>query len=73
MRDSAILGKFDPSSVVRSSGHCPEELKAAHEMIDELKASLSEMVGIYWGEGDGIEPAPMCIQRAWEALGEEVR
>lgn len=71
MRDSPILGKFDPSSV--GSKPCPEELAAAYETITELKASLAEMVGIYWGEGDGIHPAPKCIQRAWAALEEEVR
>ena len=72
MQDNRILGRFDPSSVVNSKT-CPEELKAAYESIAELKASLAEMIGIYWGEGDGIEPAPMCIQRAWAALAEEVR
>lgn len=50
-----------------------EELNAAHERIDQLKQSLAEMVGIYWGDGDGIHPAPACIVRAWAALGEEVR
>jgi hypothetical protein len=49
-----------------------EELKAAYQRIDELKASLAEMVDIYWGEGDGQEPAPICIQRAEAALAEQV-
>jgi len=50
-----------------------EELNAAHERIAELKSSLSEMLGIYWGDGDGEEPPPACIQRAHAALNEEVR
>jgi hypothetical protein len=37
---------------------------------DELKASLAEMVGIYWGDGDGIEPPPACIIRATKILNE---
>ena len=48
------------------------ELQAAYERIDELKASLAEMLGIYWGEGDGEEPPPACIQRAMSALSEDV-
>ena len=72
MRDNHILGKFniDAQPLVDVRG---EELKACHERIDELKASLAEMVRIYWGEGDGIHPPPACIQRAQAALGEEVR
>lgn len=49
------------------------ELMAAYERIKELEASLAEMVGIYWGDGDGQEPPPACIQRAKAALSEEVR
>lgn len=48
------------------------ELQAAYERIEELKSSLAEMVGIYWGEGDGEEPPPACIQRAERALSDEV-
>jgi hypothetical protein len=66
--DSDTLGKF----VGQPSAH-GEELNAAHERIAELKASLTEMLGIYWGEGDGEEPPPACIQRAQAALSEEVR
>lgn len=65
---SMFLNKADFDEANRS-----EELRACHERIEELKASLAEMVGIYWGEGDGIHPAPQCIKRAWAALGEEVR
>lgn len=70
--DSAVLGRFniDAFPLVDVRG---EELNAAHERIDELKASLAEMVAIYWGEGDGHEPPPACIQRAQAALSEEVR
>ena len=35
---------------------------------DDLKSSLAEMVGIYWGDGDGHEPPPACIQRALAVL-----
>lgn len=66
--DNDTLGKF----FGQPSAHT-EELKAAHERIEELKASLSEMLGIYWGEGDGEEPLPACIQRAQAALDEGVR
>ena len=70
--DSDTLGKFivDLVPLVDVRG---EELKAAHERIDELKASLAEMVEIYWGEGDGHDAPPACIQRAQAALNEEVR
>jgi hypothetical protein len=66
-QDNPVLGKFTPVPHVPS-----EELRAAHERIDELKGSLAEMVGIYWGDGDGFEPPPACIQRAQAALSEEV-
>lgn len=49
-----------------------EELKAAYDRVTELKGSLAEMVDIYWGEGDGFDPAPACIIRAQRALAEEV-
>lgn len=49
------------------------ELDAAYERIIELRASLSEMLGIYWGEGDGQYPEPSCIIRAQAALSDEVR
>jgi hypothetical protein len=70
--DDEILAKLnvDAFPLVDVRG---EELKAAHERIDELKASLAEMVEIYWGEGDGHEPPPAYIQRAQSALSEEVR
>lgn len=47
------------------------ELVACHERIDELKALVAELVGVYWGDGDGEPPA--CIQRAKAALSEEVQ
>jgi len=73
--DSAILGKFDDdcAAIGRHLDARTEELKAAHERIAELKFSLSEMLGIYWSDGDGQEPLPACIQRAHAALNEEVR
>ena len=37
---------------------------------DELKACVAELVGIYWGDGDGIEPPPHCIIRALKLLNE---
>jgi hypothetical protein len=73
--DSYVLGKFndDCEAIGRQIDARTEELNAAHERIAELKSSLAEMLGIYWGEGDGEEPAPACIQRAQAALNEEVR
>jgi len=67
-RDSDTLGQFFGQPDERC-----EELNAAHERIAELKASLTEMLGIYWGEGDGEEPLPGCIQRAQAALNEDAR
>jgi hypothetical protein len=74
-QDNPTLGRFteNVAAISRSIDAREEEIKAQYERIAELKASLAEMLGIYWGEGDGIEPAPQCIQRAWAALGEEVR
>jgi hypothetical protein len=68
------LGKLDPDAALRQGTAIthPEEIKAAHERIDELKASLAEMIGIYWGDGDGIDPPPSCIVRAQAALAEGV-
>jgi len=73
--DNDTLGKFndDCAAIGRHLDARAEELKAAHERIAELKSSLSEMLGIYWGDGDGQEPLPACIQRAHAALNEEVR
>lgn len=72
--DSAILGRFndDCAAIGRQIDARTEELNAAHERIAELKFSLAEMLGIYWGDGDGEEPPPACIQRAQAALSEEV-
>lgn len=69
--DHPVLGKLniDAHPLVDVRG---EELKAAYQKIDELKASLAEMVAIYWGDGDGHEPAPKCIQRAEAALADGV-
>lgn len=73
--DSSVLGKFtdDCAAIGRQMDARTEELNAAHERIAELKFSLSEMLKIYWDEGDGEEPPPACIQRAQAALNEEVR
>lgn len=73
--DSDTLGKFtdDCAAIGRHLDARAEELKAAHGRIAELKFSLAEMLGIYWGEGDGEEPPPACIQRAQAALNDEVR
>jgi hypothetical protein len=35
---------------------------------DALVASLEEMMGVYWGDGDGELPEPGCILRARAAL-----
>lgn len=69
-----VLGKFtaDVNAISRSIDAKHEELRAAHERIDQLKTSLAEMVDVYWGEGDGIDPPPHCILRAQAALAEEV-
>lgn len=73
--DNAILGKFndDCAAIGRQIDARTEELRAAHERIADLKTSLAEMLGIYWGDGDGEEPLPGCIERAQAALSEEVR
>jgi len=73
--DNDTLGKFneDCSAIGRHLDARTEELRAAHERISELKSSLSEMLWIYWGDGDGEEPLPACILRAQAALNEEVR
>ena len=73
--DNDTLGKFtdDCAAIGRHLDARTEELKAAHERIAELQLSLSEMLGIYWGDGDGEEPLPACIQRAQAALNEEAR
>ena len=68
--DSETLGKFneDCAAIGRQIDAQAEELRAAYHRIDELKASLAEMLSIYWGAGDGEEPIPACIQRAETAL-----
>jgi hypothetical protein len=68
--DNETLGKFteDCASIGRQIDARSEELRAAYQRIDELKASLAEMLSIYWGAGDGYEPIPACIQRAETAL-----
>lgn len=74
--DSDTLGRYtEPAHTIASLAKVAsaEEIKAAYDHITELKISLAEMVLIYWGDGDGIEPAPSCIQRAQAALAEEVR
>lgn len=73
--DNDTLGKFndDCKAIGRQIDARAEELKAAHERIAELKFSLSEMLEIYWGDGDGEEPLPACIIRAQSALNEEAR
>lgn len=38
------------------------------EAIKALRASLTEMLEVYWGSGDGHEPPPSCILRARAAL-----
>lgn len=38
------------------------------ESHDALVASLGEMMGVYWGAGDGDLPEPGCILRARAAL-----
>ena len=35
-----------------------------------LLAELQNMIDVYWGEGDGEEPPPDCIQRAQAAIGQ---
>lgn len=74
--NSEVLGKWlEPAHTIASLAKIAsaEEIKAAYEHITELKISLAEMVLIYWGDGDGIEPAPSCIQRAQAALADEIR
>lgn len=68
--DSDVLGKFtdDCAAIGRQIDARSEELRAAYHRIDEMKASLAEMLSIYWGAGDGQEPLPACIQRAQAAM-----
>lgn len=68
--DNDTLGKFteDCAAIGRQIDARAEELRAAYNRIDELKVSLAEMLSIYWGNGDGEEPLPACIQRAEAAL-----
>ena len=35
---------------------------------DSLVAALKEMLEVYWGDGDGQEPAPAVIVKAKDAL-----
>jgi hypothetical protein len=44
------------------------DMQEAAERIKRLKASLAEMLGVYWGAGDGQEPPPVCIQTAQREL-----
>jgi len=44
------------------------DLAEAADQIEALCSSLKEMLAVYWGEGDGQEPVPGCIQRAQAAL-----
>lgn len=34
----------------------------------DLYEALSEMVRVYWADGDGIDPPPACITQALAAL-----
>lgn len=34
----------------------------------DLRNSLKEMIAVYWGDGDGIQPPPACIVRAQTAV-----
>lgn len=36
--------------------------------MEAIRASLAEMLSVYWGAGDGQEPPPACIQNAQRAL-----
>jgi hypothetical protein len=45
-----------------------DEINDLRKQNEELKSSLSEMIDIYWNGGDGIDPAPACIQRARAAV-----
>lgn len=44
------------------------DMGEAANRIDALRRSLAEMVGVYWGAGDGQEPPPVCIQTAQKEL-----
>ena len=52
---------FMPNGEITPNG---EELRACYARITELEASLQEMITVYWGDGDGYDPPPACIQRA---------
>lgn len=46
----------------------PEELRAAHERIDELKSCLAELVGIYWAMATTFiprRPASFALKLPW--------
>lgn len=40
------------------------------DVIEQLRASLKEMVDCYWGKGDG-EPPPSFVQRAIDLTKEK--
>ena len=53
-----------------------DEAKANAYMVaaaPDLLASLKEMLEIYWGEGDGELPEPVCIQNARAAISKAVQ
>jgi hypothetical protein len=60
----------DMSSAVRQDLRCNADRGDLPMSTTEtaLRASLQEMLDIYWGDGDGILPVPSCIRRAQAAL-----
>lgn len=68
IRDSGPDGYQPPKGGPRLWTIHGAEPRRKNKVRDELAASLKEMIAVYWGEGDGEEPAPACIQRAKAAL-----
>ncbi len=41
---------------------------ALRKQVAKLETALTEMLAVYWGDGDGELPEPACIERAKKAL-----